>query len=407
MTGAGPTTDYGFLADACADAGAAAFVHAGTRSDDDLRYLTRLGDVDRGCAFVYVAATAATTLCAPAGVVPRARRAFPGDAVRAVDADRSAGAAAAAVLEASTDGGTVLVPRALRHDVAVSVERAGFDLSSTAAVRRARAVKRDAELARHRRVQAAATAGVARAAAVLDEAAVDGDRLRWQGVPLTAERLRRAVDAELAREGVSAAGNTVVAAGPPSAARRVVDDPDDGHALAPGTPVRVEVSPRGPAGYHGDCARTYVVGGDGGWERRAHVAVEAARRNALAVAGPGVPARRVREEARAELVAHGFAVEDAGPPAPRDGDSDPDPDPDRDRGRRRALGHGVGLSRRERPSLRTGTDLAVGHVLSLAPWVGDPEVGDVRIADLVVVGEDGAAPLATLPTGLSPQPGGR
>ena len=295
---------------------------------------------------------------------------------------------------------TVLTPASVPHDAAVYLERAGNEPSSTDAVATARARKTPAEVDRLRRVQRAAVVGMARAEAVLAESeAVEpsdegtgsdrpgGDRrppLRWEGDPLTTERLRREVNAVLAARGVRDAGNTVIGAGPSAADLHYVGD----EPIRPGETVLLDISPRGPDGHYGDVTRTFVVDGDGGWERRAYVAVEAAREAALAEVEPGVPAKTVHGEAAAELAAYGFE------PNADEGES----------GFTHGTGHGVGVSLHEGPSLSGAGELRPGHVVTIEPGVYDPAVGGVRLEDLILVTEDGYEILAEYPFDIAPDP---
>nr|WP_305882959.1 M24 family metallopeptidase [Halobellus rarus] len=245
-------------------------------------------------------------------------------------------------------------------------------MRSTTAVADARATKADGELEAIRAVQRAAVGGVRRAERVL--AAAERDQsggLRLDDGALTAERLRRVVNAELARCGVGDAGNTVVVAGSTG------DGGTETEPIATDEPVRIDVAPRGPHGYHGFRSRTVVVDSDGGWERRAYVAVEAALEAALDEVESGADADDVRREADAELAAFGFDPT-GGERGSAEGDSDPS-----------ETGHGVGLSRRERPFLRASETLEVGSVLAVAPGLTDSEHGSVRLGDLVVVTEAG------------------
>jgi Xaa-Pro aminopeptidase len=372
-----PATDHAFLRRTIDDAGAVGFVHIGDRFDDDLRYLTRFDGPDRRYAFVHV--DGEPHLLAPALFAEQARQEFGGTVVT-TDVDAPAGERAARLLAAHADGGTVLVPQKLPHDAAIYLEDAGFTLRSTPAVAEARTVKTDAEVDHLRRVQRAAVRGVARAAEILADADPVDDELHWQDAPLSTERLRRQVNVTLAAEGVRDAGNTVVGAGETCADLHFTGL----RTLRPGETVLLDVSPRGPAGYYGDCTRTFVVDGDGGWERRAGVAVEAARTAALDELAAGVPASQVRREAAAEIAAYGFAVDRE------------------DRGFVHSLGHGVGLSLHEAPSFRRDAPLEAGHVVTIEPGVYDPSEGGVRIEDLALVTEDGSELLATFPTSLTP-----
>lgn len=435
-------TDLTPVVEAVRASGAGAFVAVGDRFDDDLRYLTRFAGPDRPYALVVVPSDDETAdrvgraaLCAPALFREQAEREFV-DAARDLDGDVGAtasgatpfhdgvrrevrtenrgghaGERAAAVVddlvggeesgeESGQENGeapetgdgdrAVLTPASIPHDAAVYLERAGNELRSTDAVATARARKTPAEVDRIRRVQRATLDGIGRAEAVLAESEVvdvgEGSRrppLRWKGEPLTTERLRRAVNRVLAARGVRDAGNTVIGAGPSAADLHYVgDDP-----IYPGETVLLDVSPRGPDGYYGDATRTFVVDGDGGWERRAYVAVEAAREVALDEIAPGVPAKTVHGEAAAELTAYGF-------------------DPNADEGEvgfTHGTGHGVGVSLHESPSLSGAGELRPGHVVTVEPGVYDPDVGGVRLEDLVLVTDDGYELLGEYPFGIVPQ----
>ena len=428
-------TDLTPVVDAVRAADAAGFVAIGDRFDDDIRYLTRFSGPDRAYGLVVLPgdgdAPPRATLLAPRLFVEQAEREFvdaaatddDGEAptarsggdeeprtttaendfhdgiVRTVDSDRlgdPAGVRAAATLDTvatpdpERDGPpSVLVPASIPHDAAVHLEQAGYALESTTVVTTARATKTPAEVARIRRVQRAAAAGIARAETVLaasEPVESGGERreLRWEGEPLTTERLRRAVNATLAAHGVRAAGNTVIGAGPTAADLHYVGtDP-----IRAGETVLLDLSPRGSDGYYGDLTRTFVVDGDGGWDRRAYVAVEAAREAALAelAAGPGVTAATIHREAAAELAAYGF-------------------DPSADEGAAgftHGTGHGVGVSLHESPSLSADVPLEPGHVVTVEPGVYDPDIGGVRLEDLVVVTDTGYELLAEYPFESTP-----
>ena len=372
-----PETEYDTLDAAIDDVGAVGFVAVGGRFDPDLRYLTRFEGPEREYAFVRVPGE--SVLCAPAGYVRAAEATFDG----AVAADRvgdPVGERVAAILDAEhgaeragSGSGSVLVPPTIPHDAAVYLERGGYDLQSTTAVAEARVTKSDAEVDAIEAVQRAATAAVRDVERLLATADIgaDGELLR-DGQPLTAERLRRATNAELARRGVTDAGNTVVSAGEVAVGSDAGRATRDDAPVRAGDPVAVAVAPRGAHGYYGSLARTVAVDSDGGWERRAYVAVESALDAALAEVEAGAVGRAVGREADAELAAFGFdpagASVAAGRPAPS---------------------HGVGLSRRERPSLDSDTELEAGNVVAVEPRVRDPEQGTVRLSALVVVTADG------------------
>jgi len=385
-----PATDLRPIADAVENASAAGFVAVGDRFADDLRYLSRFGGPDRDYAVVVTPDRAALT--APGLFDEQARREFvdgaPDDGiareVRTGNQGEPAGVRAATVLDdlgdSEDDASTVLTPASVPHDAALYLEAAGYELASTAAVADARERKTEAERACLRRVQAVTCRGMARAEAVLAAAEPDGDDLLYEGEPLTTERLRREVDAEMARHGVRSAGNTVVGAGPTAADLHYTGIDQ----IAPGETVLLDISPRGPHGYYGDLTRSFAVDSDGGWERRAFVAVEQAHETALEHVEAGVTAGTVHEEAAAELTAHGFRIDSS------------------EVGFTHGVGHGVGVSLHEGPSLRADAPLEPGNVVTVEPGVYDPEIGGVRIEDLVAVTENGYERLATYPVRFSP-----
>ncbi|MFC6787347.1 M24 family metallopeptidase [Halobaculum halobium] len=398
-------TDYAPIAAEMADRDAVGFVAVGDRFDDDLRWLTRFSGPDREYAFVATVdgddadsgggaldpndgeSGVHTSLCAPALFGEQARREFPGDAVQTERQGDPAGVRAAAALAAAgADAGTVLVPQGIPHDAAVYLEEAGYEIASTDVLTRARATKTDAEIDRLRRVQRAAVRGIARAEEVLAEATPDPDAeggdgaVRWNGGVLSTERLRRQVNEVLAAHGVRDAGNTVIGAGATAADLHYTGT----DVIRPGETVLIDVSPRGPAGYYGDVTRTFAVDPDGGWERRAYLAVERAREAALDEVAAGVPASTVHGEAAAELSAHGFRI-----------DSD-------EVGFTHSTGHGVGVSLHEGPSLGGDGELEAGNVVTIEPGVYDPAEGGVRLEDLVAVTDDGYELLGEYPFSLVP-----
>jgi len=372
-----PATDYAPIDAAVDDAGAVGFVAVGDRFDPGLRYLTRIEGPEREYAFVRVGGK--SVLCTPEEYARKAEAQFDG----AIAADRvgdPAGERAAAVLDGELGGGAagpevgpVLVPPTIPHDAAVYLQRAGYDLQSTTAVADARVAKSDAEVGAIDAVQRAATASVREAERRLATADVGADGgLRRSGRPLTAAGLRRATNAELARRGVADADNTVVSAGGTAIESGAEEAARGDRPIRAGEPIAVAVAPRGPYGYHGSVARTVVVDSSGGWERRAYVAAESALDAALAEIEAGAVAATVGREADAELAAFGF-----------------DPTDDSATAGRATPGHGVGLSRRERPSLDADTELEAGAVVAVEPRVADTERGVVRLSALVVVTEGG------------------
>lgn len=370
------------LADEVYGREATAFVHVGRPADPTMRALARFAGPDDplGVAFV----DGDTLLFPPAAFLADAGRRFPGDAV--VDPGSleapSVAEGVAEFLADRHDGGTVLAPRHLPHDAALFLEQAGFELASSDVVDRVRYAKTPAEVDRVRRVQAAAESAMGRVADVLAEATANGSELRYDDAPLSTERLRRIANAALASEGVESAGNTTVAAGKGAARLRFGGDVP----VRAGDTVVVDLTPRGPQGYHTDFARTFVVDTDGGWDRRAHVAVEEGLDAGIETARPGERAAAVHQAVAGEIHTFGFPT-----------------DPSRDVGFTHDAVHGIGLARREAPTPEGGHTLEPGVVLAIEGGVYDPTEGGVRLEEPVLVTEDGAEPLTDASRSLRPE----
>ncbi|UVE51553.1 M24 family metallopeptidase [Haloferax larsenii] len=371
------------------DRDALGFVFIGRGPDPNLRYLTGR---EFDTTVVYVRVAGESHLRVPSTIeTPE----IPGVTTR-ID-DKPPGKAAAAVLDSEATSGTVLAPQTIPHDAALHLESAGYDLASTPVLSEVRAVKDDDERAAIETVQRAARRGIARAAEILADAtdanatdddtahtADDDGTLVWDGAPLSTERIRRQVNVALAIEGVDAAGATSVDVG--GQAERETAEADSDHdtsavVLRADDPVVVSVAPRGRDGYRGALARTFVVDADGGWERRAHVACDAARDVALVEAGPGADAAFVGSEIRAETAAFGFS---------------PSEEVARD------VGGGIGLSLRESPPLDGDTELAAGNVVRVRTAVSDPENGRIELVDVMAIDDDGPTFLGDPPTSLDP-----
>ncbi|WP_255170654.1 M24 family metallopeptidase [Natrononativus amylolyticus] len=197
-----------------------------------------------------------------------------------------------------------LAPRTIPHDAALYLERAGLSLESTHALERARARKTGAEVDRLEDAQAAAAAGIRRAAATLTDAerATDG-ALAVGGEALTPRRLRRELDSGIVAAGGLPTGDTRIAVG-------IGERRDDAVAVEPiwsGQPIVLETTARESGGYHGHLVRTVVVDGEGGPERRAHVALTNALRSAHSLlTAEAASVGTVEADLEAEIRAFGF-----------------------------------------------------------------------------------------------------
>jgi Xaa-Pro aminopeptidase len=254
-------------------------------------------------------------------------------------------------------------------------------------LREVRAVKTDEEVDAIREAQGANEAAMRAAEDLLAEADVAGESddaetgvLLSGGDPLTSERVAEEIEVTLLRHGC-ALDETIVAGGAQAA------DPHDrgSGALRANEAIIVDIFPRSKATkYNADMTRTFCVGEPSAALREWYDLTERALDAALDAVEPGATGADVHAAA-CEV------YEDAGEPTFRT-------DPETETGFIHSTGHGIGLDVHESPRLASGGgELEPGQVITVEPGLYDPDVGGVRIEDLVVVTEDGYENLTEYP----------
>jgi Xaa-Pro aminopeptidase len=257
------------------------------------------------------------------------------------------------------------------------------------AVKMRRRAKSEAELAGIRRAQTAAHAGMEAAASLLRRAEPVDGTLHLDGSPLLAETVRDALRAACAEHGAPAPPDVMVV----SVWQGTGHEPGSG-PLPAGLPIEVDLWPQDEeSSCWADMTRTFVVGGEPPeevlrQERLVREAIEAVR----AAARPGISGRELHAITCDVFEREGYRTQRTGP-----GD-------DPQEGFQFSLGHGVGLSVHEDPSLgQSGRDpLVVGDVLAIEPGLWNREVGGVRLEDLILITEDGCETLTDYSYELSP-----
>ena len=367
------------------------YLHVGAGSDSDVYYLSRFDAPD---PFVLLRRPGETLLLVSLLEFGRAQKEADVDEVRCTEEyrsgdDRGDPEARARILASFLDDegvASVGVPRDFGLATAEYLRDDGVTVSVVDdVVGETREVKTAEEIAHVETAQRANERAMATAQEMLREATVDGDELVLDGEPLTAERVRTEIEVALIRNDC-ALDQTIVAGGPDGA------DPHwrGSGPLPAAAPIVVDIFPRHSSKYHSDMTRTFVRGDVPDAVREMYDAVAVAKEAALDALDEGAG---VTGDAVHGAVCDAFA--DRGWDTTRDDDVE--------RGFIHSTGHGVGLDVHEGPRLSEDAgELEAGNVVTVEPGLYDPDVGGVRLEDIVVVEGDGYRNLTEYEQSIEP-----
>ncbi len=214
---------------------------------------------------------------------------------------------------------------------------------------------------------------------ILRTADIDGDYLRYGGEILTSEFLKQEAVAEMGRCGLIDGEGVIIASGLHSA---IPHHPGAGPIKA-NQPIVCDIFPKHrTAGYFADISRTYVKGVPSKEVVRMFEAVLRAQENGIQNIKAGVAAKEIHYSCTKTLLELGY---DAG-----------------DKGFTHSAGHGVGLEVHERPSVGLNSEgiLQSGNVITVEPGLYYPDIGGVRLEDMILVTENGPVNLTNYPKKL-------
>jgi Xaa-Pro aminopeptidase len=219
-----------------------------------------------------------------------------------------------------------------------------------------------------------AEVGMSEAMQVLRGSKIGRDRrLMYHNIPLTAEKLRAVIDTAILQAGGRAA-NTIVAGG-----KQGCDPHERGFGpLRAQEPIIIDIFPRSQTtGYFGDITRTVVRGRASEEVRRLYETVRRGQKIGFDKIRAGVQTADVHRAVLDYFVQQGYKT-------------------GRRRGRMEGFfhgtGHGLGLEIHEAPRMGQHSQgkLLAGQVVTVEPGLYYPELGGVRLEDVVLVTRNGA-----------------
>ena len=230
-----------------------------------------------------------------------------------------------------------------------------------------REVKSEQEIEAIRVVQRACEKAMHLAIDSISRSEPKGEYLYADGNPLTSEKVRSSIEISLLDEGCDAI-DTIVAGGTAAAnphARGV-------GPLPANSPVVIDIFPRSKSSkYFADMTRTVVRGEASPEIVDIYEAVLAAQNAGTDAVRAGVDGKEVHSRVSQVFKDRGYL----------EGDNS---------GFIHSSGHGVGLEVHEKPSLsEAGEMLQAGSVVTVEPGLYYPDLGGVRLEDLVVVRPEG------------------
>lgn len=214
-----------------------------------------------------------------------------------------------------------------------------------------------------------AEVGMAEAVQMLKASKIGrGRKLIHRGLRLTSERLRAVIDTAVLQAG-GQASHTIVAGG-----SQACDPHEEGHGpLHANEPIIIDIFPRSQrTGYFGDISRTFVKGKATESVRRIHQVVARGQELAISRLEAGIPAKKVHEAVQHYFEREGFKSSRKG---------------GRMVGFFHGTGHGVGLEIHEAPRIseNSADTLRTGHVVTIEPGLYYPEIGAVRLEDMILI----------------------
>src|SRR5881296_3326570 len=275
--------------------------------------------------------------------------------------------------------------------MAERLRRVGIELVVDRELSERRRAKRPDEIAALEATQRATEDAWAKGVEALKRATARKDgTLELDGEPFTAERLRAVVESRLLELGCVSEG-AIIAPGKQAADPHMIGT----GPLRAGEAIVMDIFPQHKTTrYWADMTRTVSKGEPSQQIRKMFDVVKRAQDEGIRRLRPGVTGREVHEAVEDVIWNAGY---DTLRPGQKRRAADTTP-----RGFIHSTGHGVGLDIHEAPAIgRSGNKpLVAGDVVTIEPGIYDPEIGGVRLEDMLVITADGARDLTQAPRDL-------
>lgn len=240
-------------------------------------------------------------------------------------------------------------------------------------VMEARKVKSEEEIKKLKTAQEATEEAMKHVEEIIEKSEVRDRELYLEGELLTSGRLRRKIKKFLLEKDCNVPHQTIASCGKDSAKPHSVGS----GPLKAGKPIVVDIFPEHENRYFGDMTRTFVKGEASEEVKQMREAVLGAQKAAFNVLenGAGVEASEVHNAVCDVLEEHGYDTL-------RQGDTES--------GFIHSTGHAVGLELHEPPSIsEKDEELKAGNILTVEPGLYLPEIGGVRLEDMILMTENG------------------
>ena len=268
---------------------------------------------------------------------------------------------------------------------------AGIEIVVDRELSERRRAKRPDEIAALEATQRATEDAWARGVGAVERSTIRKDGiLELDGEPFTAERLRAIVESRLLELGCVSEG-AIIAPGKQAADPHMIGS----GPLRAGEAIVMDIFPQHKTTrYFADMTRTISKGEPPTEIAKMYEITKRAQDAGIRALRPGITGREVHELVEDVIFAAGYDTLRPGQQRSKNGGPP--------RGFIHGTGHGVGLEIHEMPTVgRAGTTpLAAGDVVTVEPGIYLPELGGVRLEDMLVITETGSRNLTAAPRQL-------